>query len=246
MDYWIGAVEYVGIAVGLMSGILSIFREGVLLYHSDRIPPKSLFWTSVRITFIISAVLAWYGEHHKFEQASREVEQLRAKDLMNQTLQSQIRDQQDTINRCLTQLGTAQNGAQQTLAGAQKTINNLSTELTRFIPAPVVVAVKTFPLRQKVQAFGMESDLWLITASPSRDQSPVKGIISCQHSIGKLVGTAVMGQGILIMPDFTPINDKQIRIRFESPVWNYASPFVAVTANPSGALDPGGCAFSPD
>jgi hypothetical protein len=46
--------------VALMSGLLSIIREGLLLYVPGT-NQRSLFWACVRVAFIISALLALYG-----------------------------------------------------------------------------------------------------------------------------------------------------------------------------------------
>jgi len=73
MDYWLGLIEYAGIAVGLMSGLLAIFREYFAIQHPERIPPKSLFWTCVRVAFIISAVVAWVG-HPQTERGRTSIE----------------------------------------------------------------------------------------------------------------------------------------------------------------------------
>ena len=48
----------------LMSGIFSIVRELSSLY-SGATPPQTLFWSLVRISFVISAFLVWAAEHNE-------------------------------------------------------------------------------------------------------------------------------------------------------------------------------------
>jgi hypothetical protein len=74
MEYLFGGfLGYVWIAVGLMSGLLSIYREWFTIQHPDKVLPKHLFWSSVRIAFIVSAALAWFGQYHKVQQLEEQV-----------------------------------------------------------------------------------------------------------------------------------------------------------------------------
>jgi len=52
-------------AVALMSGILSILREGLAIFYPDRFPQRSIFGNCVIIAFIISAIILWIIEHKK-------------------------------------------------------------------------------------------------------------------------------------------------------------------------------------
>jgi len=75
-----GWLRVVPIMVGLMSGILSIFREFLLFMAPDKVQEKPLFWASVRIAFVLSAGVAWWLEHRtSAEQAARLEEIERAK-----------------------------------------------------------------------------------------------------------------------------------------------------------------------
>jgi hypothetical protein len=75
MDYFWTIVKLVGFWVALMSGTLSIIREFLVLHHADKIPQKSVFWSCVRIAFVLSASLTWYGEHRDLKQANAVIAQ---------------------------------------------------------------------------------------------------------------------------------------------------------------------------
>src|ERR1039457_6354973 len=54
--------------VGLLTGALSILREVQIMYWPTALPPKPLFWSFVRIAFVIAAALLWWDEHQKVLQ----------------------------------------------------------------------------------------------------------------------------------------------------------------------------------
>jgi hypothetical protein len=53
------------LAVGLLSGALSIIREVQLMYRPAAADRKRVFWAFVRIAFVISAVILLANEHSK-------------------------------------------------------------------------------------------------------------------------------------------------------------------------------------
>lgn len=69
-------LQIVLLMVALMSGILSIIREYVLITKHDAIPEKKLFWTSVRVAFIISAIALWATEHHSVLNLKGDIQRL--------------------------------------------------------------------------------------------------------------------------------------------------------------------------
>jgi hypothetical protein len=48
--------------VALMSGVLSIVREVYTMY-SGQLPAKPLFWSCIRLAFMLSAAILWFLEH---------------------------------------------------------------------------------------------------------------------------------------------------------------------------------------
>lgn len=52
-------------AVTLMSGILAILREALTIYRPNETHPRSLFWNSIVIAFVISSGILWVIEHQK-------------------------------------------------------------------------------------------------------------------------------------------------------------------------------------
>ena len=53
------------IVIALLSGVLSIIREGQLMYAPAKAADKKVFWGWVRIAFILAACLSWWNEHSK-------------------------------------------------------------------------------------------------------------------------------------------------------------------------------------
>jgi hypothetical protein len=62
--------------VALMSGILSIIREWVLIYHPDKVDKRRIFWGCVKIAFVLSALMAWFIEHHAVVEANHRLAEL--------------------------------------------------------------------------------------------------------------------------------------------------------------------------
>jgi hypothetical protein len=58
-------LKWLPLTVALMSGAFSLYRELYGLYIGV-IPPKSLFWESMLIAFIISSAIAWAQERMKY------------------------------------------------------------------------------------------------------------------------------------------------------------------------------------
>lgn len=61
--------------VAFMSGILSIAREAILVFRPTMTPQKSLFWACVRISFVLSALLAFYGAYERGEDLQTQLNQ---------------------------------------------------------------------------------------------------------------------------------------------------------------------------
>ena len=55
--------QVVLLVVALMSGILSLFRELLLIYLPTQFNQRSLFWNCVRISFVISMIVVWWQQH---------------------------------------------------------------------------------------------------------------------------------------------------------------------------------------
>jgi len=53
------------IIVGLLSGVLSIFREVQVMYFPTRVGQKKTFWGFVRIAAIVALIIVWRNEHSK-------------------------------------------------------------------------------------------------------------------------------------------------------------------------------------
>lgn len=64
------------IMVGLMSGLLSIFREFLLFMAPGRVQEKPLFWACVRIAFVLSAATAWWFEHRTSSARAAQLEEI--------------------------------------------------------------------------------------------------------------------------------------------------------------------------
>jgi hypothetical protein len=64
MAYWLGLLEWIGIWVALMTSALSLFREALSVFAPGKFADRKVFWACIRIAFIVSAALAWIGEHH--------------------------------------------------------------------------------------------------------------------------------------------------------------------------------------
>jgi hypothetical protein len=58
------------VVVGLLSGALALLREMQLMYFPPKAGERSVFWSWVRIAFIVAAVLLWWDEHSKVKQLS--------------------------------------------------------------------------------------------------------------------------------------------------------------------------------
>lgn len=69
-------LRVVPIMVGLMSGVLSIFREFLLFMAPDKVQEKPLFWACVRIAFVLSAGIAWYLEHRTSSERAARLDQI--------------------------------------------------------------------------------------------------------------------------------------------------------------------------
>jgi hypothetical protein len=75
---------FAGWTIALMSGALSIGRELILIYRGDQVVPKSLFWHSVNIAFVLSGAAVLILQHRTIsklgsdlvEQAARSSPQL--------------------------------------------------------------------------------------------------------------------------------------------------------------------------
>jgi len=65
---YLSSLRIVPIMIGLMSGALSIVREFLLFAFPDKYKESSLFWASVRISFVLSAATAWVIEHRLLEK----------------------------------------------------------------------------------------------------------------------------------------------------------------------------------
>lgn len=72
------------LAVALMSGILSIIREGILIYNPTKIDQKRIFWGCMRIAFIISALLLWGLEHQALIKSKHLYEETTVPDLRSE------------------------------------------------------------------------------------------------------------------------------------------------------------------
>jgi hypothetical protein len=51
--------------IGLLSGVLAVFREVQMMYFPPKLTDKKIFWGYVRIAFVISMVLLLWDEHTK-------------------------------------------------------------------------------------------------------------------------------------------------------------------------------------
>jgi hypothetical protein len=71
-----GWLRIVPIMVGLISGILSIFREVLLFTAPDKVQEKPLFWASVRIAFVLSLIAAWWIEHKRSSELTARLEEI--------------------------------------------------------------------------------------------------------------------------------------------------------------------------
>jgi len=59
LENW-SPLQIVLLMVGLMSGILSVFREAMRIYRGEAIPQRSLFWHCILLAFILSmGILLW-------------------------------------------------------------------------------------------------------------------------------------------------------------------------------------------
>ena len=57
------AFRFISIAVGLTSGVLSLIREGLMLFDPNRFGGEVLFWRCVWIAFVLSMIISWAMEH---------------------------------------------------------------------------------------------------------------------------------------------------------------------------------------
>jgi hypothetical protein len=54
--------------VVLLTGALAIVREVQIMYWPTALPPRRIFWSFVRIAFVIAAALLWSDEHQRVTQ----------------------------------------------------------------------------------------------------------------------------------------------------------------------------------
>lgn len=76
MFSYLSYFKIVLLVVAFMSGILSLFREILLIYRPEVVPERVLFWRCMWIAFIISAVTLWGIEHRDLIEANGKIEQL--------------------------------------------------------------------------------------------------------------------------------------------------------------------------
>jgi hypothetical protein len=69
-------LRFIPIMIGLMSGILSIFREFLLFMAPEKVQEKPLFWASVRVAFVLSAAIAWWVEHRRSSERAAQLEEI--------------------------------------------------------------------------------------------------------------------------------------------------------------------------
>jgi hypothetical protein len=69
-------LRVVPIMVTFMSGILSILREFLLFTAPNKVQEKPLFWASVRIAFVLSAIGAWWIEHKTSSERAAQLEEI--------------------------------------------------------------------------------------------------------------------------------------------------------------------------
>jgi hypothetical protein len=78
-------LRIIPVVVFLMSGLLSIFRELLLIYRPQT-QPRTLFWHCTIVAFILSAGIVWWNEH-KMRIAAEKVADTRSlKDLLGKAL----------------------------------------------------------------------------------------------------------------------------------------------------------------
>lgn len=83
--------EIVLLMVGLMSGILSLFREVVLIGDPEKAKDGHLFWRCVFIAFIISSAWLWISEHHQTLELQTKLNELTKPELVIDEHQSFVR-----------------------------------------------------------------------------------------------------------------------------------------------------------
>ncbi|HEV1996153.1 MAG TPA: hypothetical protein VGR03_17600 [Candidatus Acidoferrum sp.] len=138
---WLGIF---GLVVGLMSGILSLFRELLGVYRPDQAHAASLFWRCVWIAFIISSVSAWASQYHRANEAERKLEETKQpsfKVTIGQSISVYRADQKATF--WLPVITIVNGGAQSAILGWQ--IHYKSPTLDQDVP-PVRILEKTFEL----------------------------------------------------------------------------------------------------
>lgn len=63
----------------LMSGILSLFREFLLIYFPTQLNQRSLFWNCVRISFVVSMGIIWWQQRQAIAKLQSDLEVEKAK-----------------------------------------------------------------------------------------------------------------------------------------------------------------------
>lgn len=69
---------WICIGVGIMSGIGSIARDILEVYHpTEQKHTKKVFWAVIRIAFLVSAFLIWYAEHQNVVSLNNQLDSKR-------------------------------------------------------------------------------------------------------------------------------------------------------------------------
>jgi hypothetical protein len=61
------------VVVGLLSGSLSVLRELQVMYAPTKASERQVFWSWVRIAFVVAAVLLWWDERSKVRQLTSQL-----------------------------------------------------------------------------------------------------------------------------------------------------------------------------
>jgi hypothetical protein len=112
--------EALWIAVALMSGVLAIFREALFIHRPERSDSKRVFWACVRIAFILTAPLAWYGQYERANALSAS----------NSTLAKSLEAQQTKADGREEKLNSKITAEQQNVRNREESIKNLEAEIT--------------------------------------------------------------------------------------------------------------------
>jgi len=79
MDYFRPVWRVVLLVVMLMSGILSLFREFLLIYFPTQVNQQSLLWNCVRIAFVVSMGIIWWQQRQAIAKLQSDLEIAKAK-----------------------------------------------------------------------------------------------------------------------------------------------------------------------